>query len=191
MALLIRHVRDAGSLRPKAFDTGFEKGGQTHEHIMLVKTASVNKVVVVTDKMDDPTVNRNKARYEEFREKPVPFVHQAGFHIKDVTWLPVFYMGANLKDHLRKTKTWARRRRPVGNVKSGYISKGDTLLLLLNQDEIKIAAIYNRRGEVTVAISGDNVRIRLRGVEDDNISPGFVLTLGRFAPTPTSLLYAT
>jgi len=93
------------SARKGEFETGFEKGGQTREHIMLVKTAGVNKVVVVINKMDDPTVNWEKARYEEIKEKLTPFVRGAGFHLKtDVTWLPVSaYTGANLKDRVSKS----------------------------------------------------------------------------------------
>lgn len=50
------------SARKGEFETGFEKGGQTREHAMLVKTAGINKLVVVVNKMDDPTVNWDKAR---------------------------------------------------------------------------------------------------------------------------------
>ena len=65
----------------------------------------------------------------------------------------------------------------VGKLESGHIRKGDNLLLMPNKDEIEVAAMYNEvEEEVQVAFSGDNVRIRLRGVEDDEISPGFVLT---------------
>jgi translation elongation factor EF-1alpha len=65
----------------------------------------------------------------------------------------------------------------VGKLESGHIRKGDTLLLMPNKDEIEIAAMYNEmEEEVQIALSGDNVRIRMRGVEDDDISPGFVLT---------------
>jgi peptide chain release factor subunit 3 len=65
----------------------------------------------------------------------------------------------------------------VGKLESGHLRKGDTLLLMPNKDEVEIAAIYNElEDEVNLAVSGDNVRIRLRGVEDDDISPGFVLT---------------
>ena len=65
----------------------------------------------------------------------------------------------------------------VGKLESGHIRKGDTHLLMPNKDEVEIAAIYNEmEEEVQVAVSGDNVRMRLRGVEDDDISPGFVLT---------------
>jgi peptide chain release factor subunit 3 len=65
----------------------------------------------------------------------------------------------------------------VGKLESGHLRKGDTLLLMPNKDEVEIAAIYNElEDEVNLAVNGDNVRIRLRGVEDDDISPGFVLT---------------
>ena len=62
------------SARKGEFETGFEKGGQTREHIMLVKTAGVNKVVVMINKMDDLTVKWDKARYEEIKEKLTPSV---------------------------------------------------------------------------------------------------------------------
>lgn len=65
----------------------------------------------------------------------------------------------------------------VGKVESGHIKKGDTLTLMPNKDEVEVSAIYNEmEDEVTSAICGDNVRIRLRGVDDEDISPGFVLT---------------
>lgn len=65
----------------------------------------------------------------------------------------------------------------VGKIESGHIRKGDSLLLMPNKDIVDVTAIYNEmEEEVQTAICGDNVRIRLRGVEDDDISPGFVLT---------------
>ena len=65
----------------------------------------------------------------------------------------------------------------VGKVESGHLRKGDSLLLMPNKDAVEIAGIYNEmEEEVQIAICGDNVRIRVRGVEDDDISPGFVLT---------------
>ena len=44
------------SARRGEFETGFERGGQTREHAMLVKTAGVRHLIVVVNKMDDPTV---------------------------------------------------------------------------------------------------------------------------------------
>ena len=65
----------------------------------------------------------------------------------------------------------------VGKIESGHMRKGDTLLLMPNKNLVEIAAIYNEmEDEVQSAFCGDNVRIRLRGVDDEEISPGFVLT---------------
>ncbi|KAH9983837.1 P-loop containing nucleoside triphosphate hydrolase protein [Russula vinacea] len=171
------------------------EGGQTREHIMLVKTAGVNKVVVVINKMDDQTVNWEKARYEEIKEKLTPFVRGAGFHLKtDVSWIPVSAQtGANLRtagpsllellDKLpmvdRKIKSpvmipISEKYKDMGTIAVGKLEHP---LLMPNKDEIEVAAMYNEiEEEVQIAVSGDNVRIRLRGVEDDDISPGFVLT---------------
>jgi peptide chain release factor subunit 3 len=65
----------------------------------------------------------------------------------------------------------------VGKVESGRLHKGETLLLMPNKVHVEVTSIYNEmEDEITSALCGDNVRIRLRGVEDDEISPGFVLT---------------
>jgi peptide chain release factor subunit 3 len=65
----------------------------------------------------------------------------------------------------------------VGKVESGHLRKGDHHLLMPNKNEVEVAAIYNEmEEEVTQALCGDNVRVRLRGVDDEDISPGFVLT---------------
>ena len=44
------------SARKGEFETGFEKGGQTREHAMLVKTQGIKRLIVAINKMDDPTV---------------------------------------------------------------------------------------------------------------------------------------
>ncbi|KAJ7904492.1 P-loop containing nucleoside triphosphate hydrolase protein, partial [Mycena olivaceomarginata] len=201
------------SARKGEFETGFEKGGQTREHIMLVKTAGVSKIIVAINKMDDPTVNWDKARYEEIRDKLIPFVRAAGFNPKtDVTFMPVSaFTGVNLKDPVSKSvapwwtgtsflehvdhmpmvarKINAPLMMPVaekykdmgtivvGKLESGHLRKGDELVLMPNKTAVEVAAIYNEmEEEVNSALCGDNVRIRLRGVEDEDISPGFMLT---------------
>ncbi|KAH9912629.1 eukaryotic polypeptide chain release factor 3 [Epithele typhae] len=201
------------SARKGEFETGFEKGGQTREHIMLVKTAGVSKVIVVINKMDESTVNWEKARFDEIKDKLTPFIRAAGFNVKtDVTFIPVSaYTGANLKDRLKKevcpwwdgaslleqldTMPMVDRKinsplmMPVsekykdmgtvvvGKIESGHMKKSDTLLLMPNKNIVEVSAIYNEmEDEVDAAFSGDNVRIRLRGVDDEDISPGFVLT---------------
>lgn len=53
------------SARKGEFETGFEKGGQTREHAMLAKTAGVKHLIVLVNKMDDPTVNWSVDRCRE------------------------------------------------------------------------------------------------------------------------------
>ena len=65
----------------------------------------------------------------------------------------------------------------VGKIESGHLRKGDNLVLMPNKDSVEIAAIYTEmEEEVPQAMCGDNVRLRLRGVEDEDVAPGFVLT---------------
>lgn len=77
------------SARKGEFETGFEKGGQTREHAMLVRTAGVQRLIVVINKMDDPTVGWDKARYDEIVGKMTPFIKSTGFSSKMVTYVPV------------------------------------------------------------------------------------------------------
>ncbi|KAH9483051.1 translation termination factor GTPase eRF3 [Psilocybe cubensis] len=201
------------SARKGEFETGFERGGQTREHIMLVKTAGVSKVVIVINKMDDSTVKWEQSRYNEIRDKMIPFVKAAGFNPKtDVTFIPVSaYTGVNLKDRVPKNVcSWydgpsflehidhmpmvdRKINSPlmmpisekykdmgtviVGKIESGHIRKGDSLIMMPNKVPVEVASIYTEmEEEVDRALCGDNVRIRIRGVDDEDISPGFVLT---------------
>ena len=71
------------SARKGEYETGFEKGGQTREHAMLAKTQGVNKLVVVVNKMDDPTVEWSKERYEECTTKLKAFLRSTGYDPKN------------------------------------------------------------------------------------------------------------
>lgn len=70
------------SARKGEFETGYEKGGQTREHVLLAKTLGVAKLVVVVNKMDDPTVNWDKSRYDEIESKMSPFLKTSGYNVK-------------------------------------------------------------------------------------------------------------
>jgi len=201
------------SARKGEFETGFEKGGQTREHIMLVKTAGVSKVVIVINKMDDSTVEWKQERYDEIKDKLTPFVRSAGFNPKtDCTFVPVSaFTAVNVKDRpdpkivpwwtgpsllelldnlpLVDRKINGAVMMPisekykdlgtvvVGKLESGRMKKGDSLLLMPNKVTVEVAAIFSESEvEISAAFGGDNLRIRLRGVEDEDVSPGFVLT---------------
>jgi peptide chain release factor subunit 3 len=78
------------SARKGEFETGFEKGGQTREHALLAKTLGVQYLIVVINKMDDPTVEWDVQRYEECVGKLKPYLKSCGYVIKkDVKFLPI------------------------------------------------------------------------------------------------------
>ena len=65
----------------------------------------------------------------------------------------------------------------VGKLESGRVRKGDPLLMMPNHVTVEVMAIYNEmEDEITAAFAGDNMRLRLRGVDDKDVSPGFVIT---------------
>lgn len=90
------------SARKGEFETGFDRGGQTREHAMLAKTLGVSYLVVVINKMDDPTVQWSKDRYDECVQKLRPFLKGCGFVIKrEVKFVPISGLkGHNVKDEV-------------------------------------------------------------------------------------------
>ena len=90
------------SARKGEFETGFDRGGQTREHAMLAKTLGVSFLIVVINKMDDPTVNWEKARFDECVTKLRPFLKGCGFTIKrEVKFIPISgLVGTNVKDEV-------------------------------------------------------------------------------------------
>jgi peptide chain release factor subunit 3 len=197
------------SARKGEFETGFEKGGQTQEHAMLIKTTGAKELVVVVNKMDDTTVEWSKERYDEIVGKLKPYLKKRiGL---DSTFMPISAQtGLNVKDRIPSTTAdWykgpsllefldgmAKIQRnlnapfmmPVGakyrdmgtmiegRIEAGVVQKTSTLVMMPNREEIGIAALYGEtEDEVPHATCGDQVRMRLRGIEEEDIMPGFVL----------------
>lgn len=201
------------SARKGEYETGFEKGGQTREHALLAKTQGVNKMIVVVNKMDDPTVGWDKERYDLCVKNISTFLKAIGYNIKqEVIFMPVSgYTGAGLKERVNpKDCPWYKGpalleyldnmthvdRRinapfmlPIaskmkdlgtiveGKIASGHIKKNTSTLLMPNRIPVEIVNIYNEtEAEVDMAVCGEQVRLKIKGVEEEDISPGFVLT---------------
>eukprot|EP00730_Choanoeca_flexa_P008746 TRINITY_DN12531_c7_g1_i5.p1 TRINITY_DN12531_c7_g1~~TRINITY_DN12531_c7_g1_i5.p1 ORF type:complete len:651 (+),score=186.43 TRINITY_DN12531_c7_g1_i5:126-2078(+) len=258
------------SARKGEFETGFERGGQTREHAMLVKTAGVKHLIVVINKMDDSTVGWDENRYEECKQKLKPFLRQTGFKPDEVFFMPVsgqvginltekppagtcdWYTGPPLVPYLDSLPKIVRLldhpfRMPVtdkyrdmgtivmGKVQSGRIRKGQTTYMFPNKDkvcgtrwvewnlvlshgsirlelapcrssydrivqvsfpfsssppfshlcqlnlpslhinQVSVDTIWVDDEESDVARSGDNVKLKLKGVEEEAVQPGYVL----------------
>ncbi|XP_052405135.1 eukaryotic peptide chain release factor GTP-binding subunit ERF3A [Carassius gibelio] len=197
------------SARKGEFETGFEKGGQTREHAMLAKTAGVKHLIVLVNKMDDPTVNWSLERYEECKEKLVPFLKKVGFNPrKDVHFMPCSGLtGANLKEpaeycpwytglpfipHLDSLPNFNRSndgpvRLPIvdkykdmgtvvlGKLESGSISKAQQLVMMPNRHTVEVLSLLSDDVETDDAAPGENLKLRLKGIEEEEILPGFIL----------------
>lgn len=199
------------SARKGEFETGFDRGGQTREHAMLAKTAGVKYLVVLVNKMDDPTVNWDEARYNECKDKILPYLKKLGFNYnKDLFFLPCSgQTGQGLKDKVdEKICSWYKGEAfipfidnlpslnrkldgpfimPIvdkykdmgtvlmGKVESGECKKGQTMLIMPNRTPVTVDMLLSDDDEVSRVVPGENVKIKVKGVEEEDVSPGFVL----------------
>uniref|UniRef100_A0A6I8QWV7 G1 to S phase transition 1 n=1 Tax=Xenopus tropicalis TaxID=8364 RepID=A0A6I8QWV7_XENTR len=180
------------SARKGEFETGFEKGGQTREHAMLAKTAGVKHLIVLINKMDDPTVNWSNDRYEECKEKLVPFLKKVGFNPKkDIYFMPCSGLtGANLKEPVEEFflknfngKNYMRfffffqdmGTVVLGKLESGSICKGQQLTMMPNKHTVEVLSLLSDEVETELVAPGENLKLRLKGIEEEEILPGFIL----------------
>lgn len=200
------------SARKGEFETGYERGGQTREHVQLAKTLGVSKLLVVVNKMDDPTVNWSKERYDEIESKMVPFLKSSGYNVKkDIQFLPISgLVGSNMQTRIdRSVCPWwdgpclfealdaievplrdpkGPFRMPIidkfkdmgtvvmGKVESGSIREGHNVFIMPNRAQVKVLAVYCDDDKVRSAGPGENLRVRLSGIEEEDILAGFVLS---------------
>lgn len=170
------------SARKGEFETGFEKGGQTREHAMLAKTLGVSFLVVVINKMDDPTVKWEKARFDECVTKLRPFLKGCGFTIKrEVKFMPISGLnGANVKDEVDPSVCpWWK----PSYTKGENNTKISTLLALLDSLEIS-----GRDAQAPLRIPVldryvDRGTIAMGKVESGVVRPGMKVTI---MPTRTT-----
>lgn len=199
------------SSRKGEYETGFERGGQTREHALLARNSGVEKLIVVVNKMDDPTVNWSQDRYKECTVKISKFLEALGYKKDDLYFMPVsaqktlgikepipkdvcpWFEGPGLLPYLHAMKMPDRKLNapfmmPIsakyrdmgtvveGRIEAGVLKKGQTCIMMPNREEVSIAALYGEtEDEIPNATCGDQIRARLRGVEEEDILPGFVM----------------
>jgi len=199
------------SARKGEFETGFERGGQTREHAMLVKTAGVKHLVILINKMDDPTVKWDVKRYDYCRDQLTPYLKSVGFNPakgqclfmpcsgltgqgilepcgSDAPWytglpfIPYIDSLDTLKRHVDGPfmmpivdKYSEMGTVVIGKVESGSMKKGDILLVMPNRVEVKVDQIWSDDIEVTEVTSGENIKTKVKGIEENEVTPGFVL----------------
>ncbi|KAH7706733.1 eukaryotic peptide chain release factor GTP-binding subunit ERF3B-like isoform 1 [Aphelenchoides avenae] len=189
------------SARKGEFETGFDRGGQTREHAMLVKTAGVKHLIILVNKMDDPTVEWDEERWKEIQQKLTPYLRKCGFNPKtDITYIPCSGLtGAFLKD---------RPEAPTGSWYTGpcFLEYVDNMLPKISRDfsgpvraiiadkysdmgtvvigKLEAGVIVkgqplllmpNRTGVQVVQCFSDEEELKLKGVEEADILSGFVV----------------
>jgi peptide chain release factor subunit 3 len=165
------------SARKGEFEAGFDRGGQTREHAMLAKTLGVSFLVVVVNKMDDPTVQWSKERYDECVTTIRPYLKKCGFVIKrEVKFLPISGLhGANVKDEVLESEcAWWRKCWKNGD---NNTSSPTLLDLLDNSLEIK-----DRDPTAPIRLPvlerySDRGTIAMGKVESGVIRPGMKITV--------------
>ena len=200
------------SARKGEYETGFERGGQTREHAVLAKTQGITRLLVVVNKMDDPTVNWSKDRFDECTSKLTVFLKNTGYNPKkDLYFMPVsaftgkgikdpiamdcpWYTGPTLLEYLDTMQGFDRKINaplmlPIGSkyrdmgtvvegkIESGHIRKTQNVLLMPNNIQVEVTNLYGEaEDEVQAVTSGEQARLRLKGVEEEDIPIGAVIS---------------
>ncbi|XP_070556539.1 uncharacterized protein [Ptychodera flava] len=99
------------------FEAGFDSGGQTREHAMLVRSLGVTQLVVAVNKLDN--VDWSQERYSEIVAKLGHFLKQAGFKDSEVAYIPCSGLtGENLVEHPKEArlKMWYNKHTLVEQI---------------------------------------------------------------------------
>lgn len=62
-----------------------------------------------------------------------------------------------------------------GKVESGMTQRGAQLILMPNRKAVEVLQLWSDEDEVSQVSSGENVKIKLKGVEEEEVTAGFVL----------------
>ncbi|KAG1689341.1 HBS1-like protein [Nymphon striatum] len=89
------------------FETGFDSGGQTREHAILVKALGVSQLAVAVNKLDN--VEWSEERFNEIKDKLKVYLKQIGYKDSDVKYIPCSgLVGENINEGPvdEKLKAW-------------------------------------------------------------------------------------
>ena len=69
------------------------------------------------------------------------------------------------------------RRDPLGDAEQGRVDINIIMIICttLPQTDVKVEQIWSDDIEVTAVTSGENIKIKIKGIDDSDVSPGFVL----------------
>jgi peptide chain release factor subunit 3 len=125
----------------------------------------------------------------------MPISAQTTLNIKDPVGKTIcpWYDGPSLLEYLDNLKALERKLNapfmmPVsakyrdlglvleGRIEAGSVKKNGNYILMPNKDEISVSTLFGEtEDELDHARCGEQVRLRIRGVEEDDVLPGFVV----------------
>jgi len=80
------------------FEAGVSKDGQTKEHALLAFTLGVKQMVVGVNKMDHPSTNWGKERFDEIKKEATTFLKKGGYKVDTIPFIPFSGLtGENMK----------------------------------------------------------------------------------------------
>lgn len=180
------------SARTTEFESGFDKNGQTREHIYLSRAGGISKLVVLINKMDE--IDWSESRFLQIKKKLDAFLQKI-YNQQEIFYIPVtgfkgenilerktdckWYTDCSFLEYLDKIDikrdlqsefsfTIISRIKTSGlilyegKIETGIISKKDVTILPRGINT-SISAIYDEEDiEIEEAYAGDFVKIKLK-----------------------------
>mmetsp|Transcript_19081 Transcript_19081/g.19088 ORF Transcript_19081/g.19088 Transcript_19081/m.19088 type:complete len:150 (+) Transcript_19081:283-732(+) len=77
------------SARIQEFENDFDKSGQTREHSYIAKWLGINKLIILINKMDDPSVNWSQERFSQIKSAMSQFlIEKCKYEPENLSWIP-------------------------------------------------------------------------------------------------------
>ncbi|KAG9317166.1 hypothetical protein JVU11DRAFT_1358 [Chiua virens] len=177
------------------FEAGFERGGQTREHLILVRSLGVSQVVVAVNKLDQ--VSWEQTRYEEVCDQLKAFFAQSGFQSSKTSFVPVGAIGIKDRPWWISLINWSPLcgtiesplRLPISNVfkgqssgvgvtgriSGGIVQVGERLRVLPGDETAVVKSIEVDDRNVLWAAAGSNATLYLTAIDPIHLNIGSVL----------------
>ena len=91
------------SAKKGEYEVAIGPGGQAREHLFLAYMLGIRQLIVLVNKMDDPSVNWSKERFEEVKQGVSALMKQLGIDPSKIPFIPVSgWTGDNLVERSDK-----------------------------------------------------------------------------------------
>lgn len=93
------------SAKKGEFEVAIGPGGQAREHAYLARTLGVRQLIIAINKMDDPTANYAKERYDECKKEIEGLLKVVGYDTTKIQFIPLSgWKGDNIIKNSEKMK---------------------------------------------------------------------------------------